>query len=66
MAKKDAIIGLINQPQLDEMGRIMQAPQAVNDQHLPSYDNDVAPNWLRGMGKNQAEGKPNFDKKRSG
>lgn len=65
MAKK-AIIGLIDQPQLDEMGRVMQAPQAVNDKHLPGYDNDVAPNWLRGMGKGQAEGKPGFDKKRSG
>lgn len=64
MAK--AIIGLIDQPQLDETSRQMQAPQAVNDKHGPGYDNDVAPNWLRGMGPGQAEGKPSFDKKRSG
>lgn len=59
-------VGLIDQPELDEMGRIMQAPQSVNDKHSPNYDNDVAPNWLRGMGKGQAEGKPNFDKHKSG
>ncbi len=58
---KNAIIGLINQPKLDETGRVMQAPQAVNDEHLPNYDNDVGANWLRGMGKGQACGKPNFD-----
>ena len=63
---KNAIIGLINQPKLDETGRVMQAPQGVNDEHLPSYDNDVASNWLRGMGKGQATDKPSFDKHRSG
>ncbi len=60
MAKK-AIIGLIDQPELDEMGRVMQSPQAVNDEHLPNYDQDVASNWLRGMGKGGACGKPSFD-----
>ncbi len=63
---KNAIIGLINQPELDECGPIMQAPQAVNDQHLPNYANDVGSNWLRGMGKGEAEGKPSFDKHKSG
>lgn len=63
---KNAIIGLINQPTLDETGREMQAPQAVNDHHLPGYDNDVPANWLRGMGPGEATGKPSFDKKRSG
>ena len=60
MAQK-AIIGLIDQPMLDEMGRPMQAPQSVNDRHSPNYDNDVASNWLRGMGPKEACGKPSFD-----
>lgn len=58
---KNAIIGLINQPELDETGRVMQAPQAINDQHFGKYDNDVGANWLRGMGKGEACGKPDFD-----
>ena len=60
MAKK-AIIGLIDQPKLDEMGRIMQAPQAVNDEHGPGYDND-AQGWVRGRGKPY----PHFDSGPSG
>ncbi len=63
---KPITVGLIDQPELDEMGRIMQAPQSVNDKHGPKYDNDVASNWLRGMGKGEAEGKPSFDKHKSG
>ena len=59
-------IGLIDQPELDETGRVMQAPQSVNDSHGPKYDNDVGANWLRGMGKGQATDKPSFDKHRSG
>lgn len=43
-----------------------QKPQCCEDRQAPGYDNDVAPNWLRGMGKGEAEGKPGFDKKRSG
>ena len=59
MAK--AIIGLIDQPKLNEIGREMQSPQAINDQHGPKYDNDVASDWRRGMGVKQACGKPGFD-----
>ena len=60
MAKK-AIIGLIDQPKLDETGRIMQAPQAINDEHGPGYDADST-GWVRGHG----EPYPHFDKHRSG
>jgi len=55
-------IGLIDQPQLDEMSREMQAPQAVNDHHGHAYDND-AKGWVRGMAK---EPYPKFDKRREG
>lgn len=58
---KPITVGLIDQPMLDETGRIMQAPQSVNDGHGPKYDNQVAPNWLRGMGNGEACGKPSFD-----
>lgn len=54
-------VGLIDQPILDETGRVMQSPQSVNDHHGPSYDNDTPVNWLRGMGKGEACGKPSFD-----
>ena len=63
---KQVNVGLIDQPKLDEMGRVMSAPQSVNDQHSPNYDNDVASDWRRGMGKGQATGKPGFDKHKSG
>lgn len=59
MAKK-AIIGLIDQPELNEIGREMQAPQAVNDKHGPKYDNDTQ-GWVRGVGQN-----PCFDTKKAG
>ena len=59
---KGAIIGLINQPKLDEMSRVMQAPQAVNDHHGHAYDNDTT-GWVRGMAK---EPYPHFDKNRRG
>lgn len=42
------------------------SPQFPEDKHGPGYDNDVASNWLRGMGKGEAEGKPGFDKHKSG
>ena len=42
----------------------LQAPQDIQDQHEPHYDNDTPPNWLRGMGPKQAEGKPSFNKRR--
>ncbi len=58
---KNAIIGLIDQPKLDETGPVMQEPQAVNDEHGPGYANDVGANWLRGMGRGEACGKPSFD-----
>lgn len=63
---KNAIIGLINQPKLDETGRVMQAPQAVNDEHGPSYDNDVGEGWIRGSGPKGACAKPGFDYNRKG
>jgi hypothetical protein len=57
-------IGLIDQPQLDETGRVMQAPQSVNDRHGDNYDNDVSiSSWLR---NGNATTKPGFDKHRSG
>lgn len=43
-----------------------QAPQFPEDKHGPKYDNDVASNWLRGMGPKEAEGKPGFDKHKAG
>lgn len=36
-------------------------PQRPSDQQGPGYENDTPDNWLRGMGKGEAEGKPNFD-----
>ena len=56
-------VGLIDQPQLDEMGREMQAPQAVNDHHGHAYDND-SKGWVRGMGPKAPY--PHFDKNRRG
>lgn len=41
-------------------------PQFPEDKHGAKYDNDVADNWLRGMGKGGAEGKPGFDKGKKG
>ena len=38
----------------------MQKPQSPMDKHGPGYDNDVAPDWRRGMGADQAEGKPGY------
>lgn len=58
---KEALIGLINQPKLDEMSRVMQAPQAVNDHHDANYDNDAS-GWVRGVGKPY----PHFDSHKSG
>lgn len=39
----------------------LQAPQDVQDQHSPAYDN-CASGWVRGNGKPH----PNFDKGREG
>lgn len=36
-------------------------PQCPEDKHGPKYSNDTPNNWLRGMGKGEAEGKPSFD-----
>lgn len=55
MAK--AIVGLIDQPKLNEIGREMQAPQAINDHHDAGYDNDVPMDWRR----KDACAKPGFD-----
>lgn len=36
--------------------------QSESDHHGPTYSNDVPESsWLRGGGRNAAEGKPNFD-----
>lgn len=59
---KKAIVGLIDQPKLDEMGRVMQAPQAVNDEHGANYDNGTS-GWVRGMAKDPY---PHFDHGPSG
>lgn len=40
----------------------LQAPQAPEDRHGPDYNNDTPKNWLRGMPRESAEGKPSFDK----
>lgn len=61
MAK--AIVGLIDQPQLNETGREMQAPQSINDKHGKKYDNDTS-GWVRGMPNAMA--KPNFDHGKKG
>lgn len=45
-----------------------QTPQFPEDQHGPRYSNDVARDWRRGFGKNgreSAEGKPNFDRRKA-
>lgn len=39
-----------------------QKCQCPEDAHGKAYSNDTPSNWLRGMGKNHAEGKPSFDK----
>jgi hypothetical protein len=57
--------GLIDQPVCEDDLKC-QKPQAPEDRQAPGYDNDVKSNWLRGMGPGEAEGKPGFDKKRSG
>lgn len=36
-------------------------PQSPEDKQGPKYENRTPDNWLRGMGKGQAEGKPSFD-----
>jgi hypothetical protein len=39
-----------------------EAPQdACDKRREPAYTNVVPSNWLRGMGKGEAEGKPGFD-----
>lgn len=40
-------------------------PQSPEDKQGPDYSNDTPDNWLRGMGKGQAEGKPGFNKTRT-
>ena len=39
----------------------VEAPQCPEDKRGPDYDNNTPDNWLRGMGKDQACGKPGFD-----
>jgi len=41
-------------------------PQFPEDKHGAKYDNDVASNWLRGMGPKGAEGKPGYDSGKKG
>jgi hypothetical protein len=57
--------GLIDQPACNDP-EICSAPQAPEDRQAPGYSNMTPSNWLRGMGKGEAEGKPGFDKTRSG
>jgi hypothetical protein len=38
-----------------------QKPQMPEDKQDAKYDNDTPSDWLRGMGKSEAEGKPSFD-----
>jgi hypothetical protein len=59
-------LGLVDQPMVQEDGKEMYEPQSMNDKRGSSYDNDVPANWLRGMGKGEAEGKPSFDKRKKG
>lgn len=56
--------GLVDMPVVSD--KEYQKPQSPTDRQAPGYDNDVGPNWLRGMGKGEAEGKPSFDRKKSG
>lgn len=37
-------------------------PESPNDKTAPGYANDVAPDWRRGMGANQAESKPGYQR----
>ena len=53
--------GLINQEVIPQLDRLYQTPQGREDRQMGAYDNDVKPNWLRGMGKGEACGKPHFD-----
>lgn len=62
MAKE--CLGAVDQPVVSD--KVYQQPQNPMDRHAEGYDNDVKPNWLRGMGPGEATGKPSFDKKRSG
>jgi len=65
VAKAEARYGKSDHP----FGRATPEPQVQNKpqfrenaQDLPKYDNIVpSDSWLRGGGKNQAEGKVNFD-----
>lgn len=38
-----------------------EAPECPPDKRGPDYSNNAPNNWLRGMGKGEAEGKPDFD-----
>lgn len=62
-ANKD---GLLNQEVIPQLDRLYQTPQGREDRQMDGYDNDVKPNWLRGMGKGEATGKPSFDSGPSG
>lgn len=58
--------GLIEQANVPQTSPEYQKPQAQEDRQGPTYDNDVPNNWLRGMGKSEACGKPGFDSGPSG
>lgn len=66
MAKTTDDEGLINQQVIPQLSPQYQKPQDREGRHDASYDNDVGANWLRGMGKGEAEGKPFYDKHKSG
>ena len=50
---------LNNNPKANDL----QAPQDIQDQHMPGYDND-SKGWVRGMPS--AESKPGFDHSKKG
>lgn len=56
--------GKLHEPPLSQKSE--EAPQCPEDKRGPDYDNNTPDNWVRGMGKGQAEGKPGFDKLKAG
>lgn len=61
---KNSCLGAVDVPVVSD--KVYQEPQSPTDRHAPGYDNDVKPNWLRGMGNGEATGKPSFDSGPSG
>ena len=53
--------GLLNQELIPQLDSRYMKPQGREDRQSVNYENDVGPNWLRGMGSGEACGKPSFD-----